>query len=291
MIAAADAPIVVGVGDSPLSLTAVRLAAQLAASQHRPLIVAHAFELSTATAKPSGPPPRELAEKLIDRAANVARQTAPELSVEWELVEGSAVATLIRHSETAALVAIGPGHLADYAYTPQEPPALQVAARAASSVLVVREKAPPQGPVLVGVDGSDLSYAALDFAFSIAAGRRTQLLVVRVNESENTTSDAARELDEAITRRRASYPDVEVRHRVLIGDPTQVLVEQSRDATLVVVGSRGEESWRGLLGQVSQALLYHSPVPVLVVRGPLPESLHIDTDTSDRNEDLDAHDQ
>jgi nucleotide-binding universal stress UspA family protein len=41
------------------------------------------------------------------------------------------------------------------------------------------------------------------------------------------------------------------------GDPGTVLVEQSRSAQLAVVGARGEEPWRGMLGEVSQRLLYH----------------------------------
>ncbi|MBO4209223.1 universal stress protein [Micromonospora echinofusca] len=267
MTAPADAPVVVGIDDSSLSLAAVRLAAQEAAAQHRPLTVLHAFNWAAVETEPGGRLPREAAEELIDRAVATASEIAPDLAVHGELAEGPAVASLVRHSERAALVALGDGDLAGCGCVPWDAPAVQVAARAGSPVLVVRRTPPPaDGPVLVGVDGSSSADAALAYAFDCADRRHTELLVVRVTDPDRRDGDLVDRLAEDVARWHGGYPGVPVRQEVLAGEASQVLLDRSRAAALAVVGARGSDPTRGMLGEVSQSLLYHSPAPVIVVR-------------------------
>ncbi|MBM0238565.1 universal stress protein [Micromonospora sp. ATA32] len=268
MTADAHAAVVAGVNLSSQSLLqVVRLAAREAAAHDRPLCLLHAFNWSAAFEATSVAGPRADAEQLIHGAAEAAREIEPELTVGGEIVEGAAVAALIRRSESAFMVALGDGGMAGCGEcVPTDTPAVQVAARAGCPVLVVRREPPPQGPVLVGVDGSPSSAIALDFAFDCAARRSARLLVVRVT-NPGREAGATEELTETVARCGRRHPSVPAECHTIAGDPGIVLVEQSRSAQVAVVGARGDEPWRGMLGAVSQSVLYHSPAPVIVVRG------------------------
>jgi nucleotide-binding universal stress UspA family protein len=70
-------------------------------------------------------------------------------------------------------------------------------------------------------------------------------------------------LDEAIP----DTGDVNVERRVVEGAPAAVLVDESRDADLLVVGSRGRGGFAQLLlGSVSQQCAHHANCPVVIVR-------------------------
>ncbi|MEH1100007.1 universal stress protein [Micromonospora sp. CPCC 205561] len=266
MAAASDEAVVVGLG-SERNLPVVGLAAREAATHGRPLFLVHAFNWTTALEAPSIAGPRADAEELISRATTIAHEIEPALPVSGEIVEGAPVATLVRHSESAFLLAVGDGGMADCAdCVPVDAPAVQLAARAGCPVLVARRQPPPQGPVLVGVDGSVSSQVALDWAFECAARREARLLAVRVVEP----GDGAVEPDPLVAmvaRSARRFPSVATECHAIRGDPGTVLVDQSRSAQVALVAARGDEPWRGMLGAVSQALLYHSPAPVIVVRG------------------------
>ncbi|RGC70267.1 Universal stress protein [Micromonospora sp. MW-13] len=274
----ADAPVVAALGSSDTDLQVVRLAAREAAGRDRPLTLLHAFNWAAALEAPSVAGPRDEAEYLIERAAGVAGEVAPAVPVSGEIVEGSPVAALIRRSESAFLVAVGDGGMTHrQSGVPADAPAVLLAARAGCPVLVVRTEPPPQGPVLVGVDGSASSWTALGFAFDCAARRSARLLAVRVTEparpagdggsAESAAEDARTELAEAVARYGRRHPAVPVECHSVVGDPGGVLVDRSRSAQLAIVAARGDEPLRGMLGAVSQSLLYHSPAPVIVVRG------------------------
>ncbi|MEU6074285.1 universal stress protein [Micromonospora sp. NPDC047074] len=266
MAAATDAAVLVGLG-SERNLSVVRLAAREAATHGRPLCLLHAFNWTTALQAPSIAGPRADADELISRATEIAKEVEPALPVSGEIVEGPPVATLIRRSESAALLAVGDGGMASCGdCVPADAAAVQLAARAGCPVLVARREPPPQGPVLVGVDGTASSETALAWALECASRREARLLAVRVVEPENGTADPG-VLVEVMARAAQRFPSVAAECHTIRGDPGTVLVEQSRSAQLAVVAARGDEPWRGMLGAVSQALLYHSPAPVIVVRG------------------------
>ncbi|MFF6783716.1 universal stress protein [Streptomyces sp. NPDC012510] len=139
------------------------------------------------------------------------------------------------------------------------------------------------GVVVVGVDGSASSLAAVEAAAREARLRGAGLRVVHaffwpamhvplgpspVGPPEGGLRNMAdRLVAEAVERAHAAAPEVHVGHAVVTGEPLTVLEAQSRAAELVVVGSRGLGGFVGLLvGATAVHLAAHGRCPVLVVR-------------------------
>jgi nucleotide-binding universal stress UspA family protein len=78
---------------------------------------------------------------------------------------------------------------------------------------------------------------------------------------------AGDDLVKLIKEELGEEPPVPVQPRVKEGNPAKVLIEQSADADLLVVGTRGHGGFRGLvLGSVSQHVAAYAKCPVTVVR-------------------------
>ncbi|MGW3356329.1 universal stress protein [Streptomyces bungoensis] len=139
-------------------------------------------------------------------------------------------------------------------------------------------------PVVVGVDGSPSSLAAVGVAAREAALRRVGLRTVHAFGSPSIrlpgggppwspAQAGVRELvdgtlDRAEQRAREVAPHLDVTREVTVGDPLTVLEIESRTASLVVVGSRGLGAFGSLLlGSTAVHLAAHGRCPVLVVRG------------------------
>jgi nucleotide-binding universal stress UspA family protein len=140
-------------------------------------------------------------------------------------------------------------------------------------------------PVVVGVDGSESSTQAVRWAAREAGRRRAPLRVVEavghagwpIQDADPRFGSVPHELRARVARahleaaERAAVeevPGVAVERRVLDGFPAVRLVDESRAAQLVVVGSHGRGSLGSLLlGSVSQAVLHRADCPVVVVRG------------------------
>ncbi len=134
--------------------------------------------------------------------------------------------------------------------------------------------------IVVGVDGSDPSFNALEWAARQAelTGAEVQAVTawqwpasygepMPIAPGYDPEADATGVLDEAIARLRRAHPSVVIRPRVIEGSAAQVLVEASRRAGLLVVGNRGHGAFAGLLlGSVSEHCTTHAHCPVLVVR-------------------------
>ncbi|MHB8379883.1 MAG: universal stress protein [Acidimicrobiales bacterium] len=138
----------------------------------------------------------------------------------------------------------------------------------------------PTPRVVVGVDGSPLAANALEFAIEEAQLRRATLHVTyayTVMASRVTGSTGkdyyeqvegeAKVLLEEIMAAAPSTEGLDVEWLGVPGNPSEVLIDASRGATLLVVGSRGQGGFLGLLmGSVSTQCVQYSHCPVLVVR-------------------------
>jgi nucleotide-binding universal stress UspA family protein len=86
-------------------------------------------------------------------------------------------------------------------------------------------------------------------------------------EDFNPGADAQRAADEEVAAVLHDYPDVEVQTTVVEGHPAPTLVQASRGAQLLVLGSRGHGEFAGmLLGSVAQHCVSTAHCPVLVWR-------------------------
>jgi nucleotide-binding universal stress UspA family protein len=145
--------------------------------------------------------------------------------------------------------------------------------------------ATPRDAVVVGIDGSEGSQAALALACWEAQRRARPLHLVYSQEIEvpygllgfgpdpielaRPPKAATEMLSDLAAQARAQYPDLEVSSAVLAGPAAGTLVLASEHAELMVVGSRGLGGFAGLLlGSVGTQLAAHSRAPVIVMRPP-----------------------
>ncbi|MHB1594427.1 MAG: universal stress protein [Streptosporangiaceae bacterium] len=138
--------------------------------------------------------------------------------------------------------------------------------------------------VVVGVDGSPASAMAMAWAarYARAMGATVRAVLawhypapavpapigVAPAVVASDIERARREdLEMAIAATFGDPPSVKVEPKVVYGHPSQVLIDESRDADLLVVGSRGHGGFSGmLLGSVSTHCVTHAACPVTVVR-------------------------
>ncbi|HVN13781.1 MAG TPA: universal stress protein [Kineosporiaceae bacterium] len=141
--------------------------------------------------------------------------------------------------------------------------------------------------IVVGYDATPAAKVALRWAAAEAARRATPLTVfyvvdftgltvdpwaAHVDDWPGPALDAGREVaHEGVSRATSSEPVVAARPLVGTGAPAEALVEQSRTAELVVVGTRGRgEFAAACLGSVSSTVVTHAHCPVVIVRGKNP---------------------
>ena len=137
-------------------------------------------------------------------------------------------------------------------------------------------------PIVVGVDGSQSSLAALRWAVRQAELTGAPLEIVSAWEwpvsflgwetplpdDYDPADEARRQLDKAVSAVLTPGDAIEVRQSVVEGHAAPVLEALSKTADLVVVGSHGHGEFAGmLLGSVSEHCVTHCHCPVVVLRG------------------------
>jgi nucleotide-binding universal stress UspA family protein len=130
--------------------------------------------------------------------------------------------------------------------------------------------------VVVGVDCSEPSIAALRWAADTASHNGAELVAVRVYQPDDASvhlgrvpedeQQARTELSEAVARGLGAAEAATVTTRVTPGSPARELAALSNGADLLVVGSHGHGRIAGaLLGSTAQDVIGHAACPVVVV--------------------------
>lgn len=285
--------VVVGVDGSPPSRRAVRWAADEAHRLGVPLRLISVYPVGFPLSAPTMMPlPGEYLDVATERgrqhleaATGIAEAAHPGLEVETALRGGYVAGELLLEARNARMIVLGRRGTGGFTELLLGSVALSVASHADCPVVVTRGESPlaSRQPVILGLDGSPESEAAIGFAFDHAAGHDLALVAVTawreppLNPAfDRSPADpawgeasraASRTHHEALAPWAAKYPGVEVNHVIEPGTPTSLLVGQSAAAALVVVGSRGRgQLTSALLGSTSHGLLHHARCPVAVVR-------------------------
>ncbi|WP_327000575.1 universal stress protein [Dactylosporangium sp. NBC_01737] len=270
------------------SLEAVRWAAAEADQRHASLqlVLAYHWRVPLTAFAPSAElteTAQHLASDVVNDAAREALQVAPGIDVAATAMFGHPVQTLLRAAADAAMLVVGTRGRHGIAGAVLGSVSQQVAMHATCPVAVVRGQVHPTGGVVVGVDSSRCAAQVTNSAFVEARQRGRHLLAVRAVETPMApctvgmpplmydTAEVRRSLTDEATRLVAAvgarYPDVQWEVHGVDGDAASVLVHWTRDAQLIVVGSRGHGGFTGLLlGSVGLHLLYGAECPVLIAR-------------------------
>jgi nucleotide-binding universal stress UspA family protein len=279
--------VLVGVDGSEPSMKAAEWAAADAAASGGKVSVCYVSDLSAVADVPL---PKELrqqaraqAQSIVDRALARIRSAGP-IDATGEVMEGNPSGALIRRAANAEQVVLGSHGAGGFAQLVLGSVGAAVATHSPCSVVIVRGELRDRHGVVVGVDSSGRSERALEYAFEYAArhggrvhavhaihGRGAPLpmppLSARAWVTQQEHEATQRLLADAVAPWALKYPAVDVEATVVAGSAISALVRAAKDATLVVVGSRGHGGFTGLLlGSVSHALLRHADCPVAIAR-------------------------
>ena len=222
------------------------------------------------------------ADRELESAVEPLRVAHPDISFERMATFGPPAERLAEEAAGSDLLVVGTSGHGPFDSWRLGSVAHAVVRHASCPVVLVPDVEPraPVGLLVVGVDGSPAAMAALHWACDEADDRDAELLVVHVWDYPYTTElasptardmtrvDAFLELEAAARfareRRRGPVEDVLVE-----GSTTTDLVARSRDADLVVLGTRGRSQVRAaLFGSVSQDVSGRAACPTVVVHAP-----------------------
>ncbi|MDT9409779.1 universal stress protein [Corynebacterium rouxii] len=288
--------VVVAVDGSEASQNAVRWAANTANKRGVPLRLAASYTMPQFLYAEGMVPPQELFDELqsetmdvIEAARVVAHEVAPDIKIGYVIAEGSPIDMLLDMSSDVTMIVMGSRGLGGLSGMVMGSVSAAVVSHADCPVVVVRNdnhvtETNKYGPVVVGVDGSDVSQRATEFAFEEAQARGAKLVAIHTWMDMQVQASlaglaAAQQEWEIIEKEQTTllkdrlqpllerFPDVEVEMVITRDRPVRALEDCAHNAQLLVVGSHGRGGFRGmLLGSTSRALLQSAPCPMVVVR-------------------------
>lgn len=275
--------IVVGFDESPSAAQALRWGRAFGAARGLPVRVLMAWDyLSQHQVDPEAPfdptYDEQSAAGVLDEL--VVRVLGSSDGVECVAVLDRAGEALVQASQDAELLVVGARGLGGFRGLLLGSVSRQVLHHAMCPVAVVRgEFRESAGPIVVGVDGSETSIRALEWAASCAAATGRTLVAVRawhqifvagpvyvLPDARSLASSAGDELQR--TLEQADVSGVPVETQVVEGRAAAELlaIAATQQASMLVVGARGSTHVGGpVLGSVSDQVVHHADLPVVVV--------------------------
>ena len=230
---------------------------------------------------------RKAAQSALDEVA--AALPGPDIQSIVQI--GSPTGVLLEASQTAALIVVGSRGHGGFKELLLGSVSSQLVAHADCPVIVMRHETDAANDrLVVGIDGSPSSNAALSFAFATASLHKWKLVAVHawdvpsfdlvimpgtpvptdftgINDSE------VRLAAEVLAGFEAEYPDVETAQLVKRGNAVKAILEASPSTAMIVVGTRGHgQVVSSVLGSVSHGVIHKAKVPVAVVGDPVEKS-------------------
>jgi nucleotide-binding universal stress UspA family protein len=238
-----------------------------------------------------GLPPRlDLIDEMRIAAITELTRIAADLDcvdVQVHVEVSTASGLLLMASDTAEMIVLGSRGRGGFTGLLLGSVGIQVTSHASCPVIVMRaESRTDANDIVVGIDGSPHSVAALQFAFDEASRHGWNLIAVHAWDvpsydlilvpdgpipipMEHVADDEIRLTAEVLAGFIEDYPDVHVTERLVRSPAVQALLDNATDAALIVVGTRGRNAAVGaLLGSVSNGILHKAKTPVAVI--PLP---------------------
>jgi len=137
--------------------------------------------------------------------------------------------------------------------------------------------------ILIAVDGSEVSYRALDAALFLSEKLGSKITAIHVMENVPTVYiESQKVLDELLEARKnesqkildecsliATKKGITLTTNLLEGNPASTILEfsQSEKYDVIIIGSRGMGKFKELiLGSVSSKVIHHSSCPILLIR-------------------------
>lgn len=244
---------------------------------------------------------REGAESVLRQAA--AKISDYDIDVHASVETGDAAGVLQELSGAAELMVVGSrgrggfigrllGSVSSALPAHAKCPTVTIPLSSASRLKEAGVEAPQEGDgeptapedvepvVLVGVDGSEQARAAVLVAAEQAQRWKMPLRMVcsvppftgslawvpAPLDREALYADIQVQLQAGRQWLQSHFPDLAISHQVFDGAPVEVLIEASRTAEILVLGSRGRGGFAGmLLGSTSQGVMHHAKGPLMVV--------------------------
>jgi nucleotide-binding universal stress UspA family protein len=266
--------IVVGVDGSAASWDALHWAIREAYRWHVDL---HVVFVDT----PTGPPTQRSPDSRLTQMVTEARRLEPSVHIYAHSVSGGVAAALREASSRCRMLVLGNRGTGGFGRLTLGATSQQVATHTTVPVVLVRgRQGSEESPIVVGVDGSAGSEAALGAGMDEARLRGCGVIAVfaygRADHpwlSWDTGVDAGAlhcsaysALEAAVAPWQDKFPWVGVESVATAHQPMPVLLELSGHAQLVVVGAHGHDDPAGLIGAVPMKLMHRAHCPVMIAR-------------------------